>query len=1271
MKGLRVFALVLLGCGALPAQTSTTGKVIGTVSDPSGAVIVNANITLVDTRTNVTVSTVSNEAGQYTFASVLPGLYRLSASMAGFRQAVVQNVIVEVAKSFVIDLKMEVGATAETVEVVASGVAELQTQDSTVGAVIKGDPLLRMPAINRSAAALLTLQPMVTPSRGVTDPNFAGQVAGMRSDQNTFSLDGADATDLTSGTGGYFAAAIDWSGPTPLIPVPLESVEEFRVSTTNPNATFGRSAGGQVSMVTKRGTNLLHGSAYWYHQNDNLNANNWQFNRVGIKRPELKDNRFGTSLGGPLVKDKLFIFGHYEGRRFPRAVSAVRNVPSAELRQGILRFTDANGTINSYNIRNFDPRNRGLSPVISALWNKLPLGNDPTVGDGLNTLGFRGPVDNSVRMDFGVARMDYHFTGNWRLNSTYRYSTQSVNDIGQVDIAGLTGGASGQIRPGGQTPVEPRFFSTQLSGMIRPNLINEFNVGFSRNFWAYKRINPFPQVPGTSAALMVGQGTLDSGIDVDTQRARSRIWREQTYQINNNLSWIRGKHTLQFGGSFRHMPVFHERDDKVIGSLTTLVYEATAQNNAVSIAAANRPPSCGAGVTANCILTGDVARYNTLFAAGLGMIDKAGVVVTRDTDLNSQPLGTPMRINASFRSYEIYANDVWRVNPGLTITAGLTFSVQTPPVDRNSLQTLMLDAGTNRPIDVKTFFPARAAAAAQGQTFNPTITYQPIRNASQKYIYDIDWNNVGPRIAAAWNPSGGGLFGKLFGDRKSVLRAGYGVTFDRTNGVGVVMLPILGVGFSQTATCNGPRIDGTCANSSDATNAFRIGVDGATVPIPQLARPSIPVTPGISGETLSFAIDPKLRVGRSQSIDFTIQRELPKTFIVEAGYVARISSNLPQNYELNAVPLNFKDPASGQTFGQAFNAVADQVRSGVAANRVTNQPFFENQFRGVAACGASCTQYLAGARSTEFNQGALNGLTNFLNTIRPGGPFYNRQVINLFVRGSDGEAFYNAAFFTLTKRFSSGLTFTTNYTFSKTLDEYGLNQENIGVVSNPYDLSTDWGPAIFDRTHVFNGNYFYELPFGRGKRFDVSNPVADRVFGGWYLSGIFTASSGFPLILNQHGQAFGGAQLFNGLSPGMIPLRGGFDYSTTVNTNSRGQGTVGTSADPARRGSGMNIFSNPQAVTESVRFIRPGEDGRHGRGFARGLKRWNWDLSIGKKTTITERVKLAMSFDFINVLNRVEFADPSMSFFNPAAFGVITAQWATPRQVQFGFRVEF
>jgi hypothetical protein len=139
----------------------------------------------------------------------------------------------------------------------------------------------------------------------------------------------------------------------------------------------------------------------------------------------------------------------------------------------------------------------------------------------------------------------------------------------------------------------------------------------------------------------------------------------------------------------------------------------------------------------------------------------------------------------------------------------------------------------------------------------------------------------------------------------------------------------------------------------------------------------------------------------------------------------------------------------------------------------------------------------------------------------------------------------------------------------------------------------------------------------------------------------------------------------------MIPLRGGFDYSTTVNTNSRGQGTVGTSADPARRGSGMNIFSNPQAVTESVRFIRPGEDGRHGRGFARGLKRWNWDLSIGKKTTITERVKLAMSFDFINVLNRVEFADPSTSFFNPAAFGVITAQWATPRQVQFGFRVEF
>lgn len=1255
---------------AVHGQTASTATVVGTVTDMSGGVVAGASVNLTEPATGVSRSTQTNEAGQYTFVTVPPGTYRLTVSASGFRQAAVEQVKLEVAKAYTVNVQLEIGSLTETIEVRAEARNELQTLDSTVGAVIQGDALLRLPTINRSAGALLTLQPLVTPSRGMGDSNYTGQVAGMRSDQNTFNLDGVDATDVTSGTSGYFAGAIDWAGATPTIPVPLESVEEFRVSTTNSNATFGRSSGGQVSLVTRRGTNDLHGSLYWYHQNDNLNANRWDSNRLGIRKPELKDNRFGASLGGPLLRNRLFLFGNYEGRRFPRSSLVTRLVPSEELKRGILRFRDASGTIREYNVRHFDPRGVGLSPVVSALWAKLPAGNDPGRGDGLNTLGFTAPGENPIRMDFGVARMDYHLGSNWRLASTYRYATQMETALGQVDIANLTG-CGKQICPGGSTPVEPRFFSATLAGTLTPRLTSETNLGYKRGWWAYRRINPFPQVPGTAAALMVAQGTLDSGIDVDTQRARSRIWRDQSYSLNQNLSWTAGKHLVQFGGQAALFRVFHERDDKVIGSLTTPVYELNA-SNFVSISAGARPPTCGGSVTTNCLQPGDVQRWNDLFAAGLGMVDKGGLIVTRDGDLNNQPFGTPMRIFGRFQNYEGYINDVWRLRPSLTLTLGLAYSIQTPVTDDNGLQTVLINAQDNQEIVARELYEARRRAGDQGQTFNPVIGYVPIRQyARRKKIYDVDANNFAPRIAAAWNPQfASGLPGLLFGDRKSVLRGGYAITYDRINGVGVVMLPILGVGFSQTATCNAPAAGGGCSSGTNENTAFRIGVDGDRLPIPTLAKPQVPIVPGTGGEALSFSIDPKMRIGRSQSINFTIQRELPGNMILEMGYVGRWSNELPQNFQLNSMYLHFRDQASGQTFAQAFDAVALQLRRGTPAAQVTAQPFFENQLRGVDRCTPTCTNWLASSQAVRFVQGQVNNLMNAINSVRPGGPFYSRQVQDLFVRGSGGRANYNAGFLSLTRR-GRGLTYTLNYTFSKTLDQYGLNQENIGVSSTPFDLDVDYGPAIFDRTHVFNGQWFYDLPFGRGKRWPLEG-LADKVLGGWYIGGIYTANSGLPLLAGTHTQVFGGAQLFGGLAAGAVPVTPQ-KFANSAVTSLQVSGSVGSAGNvtATSKGSQVNLFADPAAVFNSLRQIEISRDFRHGRNVFRGLPRWNLDLSLGKRTAITEGIRMSFSADFINALNRREFADPGLSLFNPAAFGVINSQFASPRQIQLGLRFEF
>src|SRR6202043_2627017 len=269
---------------------------------------------LLDIATSSTRAQTSNSAGQYAFVGLPPGDYRLGVTRPSFRQSVLPLKI-EVAKAYTANITLEVGDFTEIVEVKAAGV-ELQTVDATVGNVIRGESMLRLPNINRSALVYYSLQPLVMPTYAGLGTNNAGQVAGARSDQTTFTVDGVDVSDNIVGNiggpdqGGLIGAAV---------PVPSESIEEFRVATTNPNASFGRASGGNFLFVTKRGTNTLHGSAYEYLQNDNLNANTWTNNRTGIRKPELKDNRFGGSIGGPIWKDRTFVYGNYEGRRLPQA----------------------------------------------------------------------------------------------------------------------------------------------------------------------------------------------------------------------------------------------------------------------------------------------------------------------------------------------------------------------------------------------------------------------------------------------------------------------------------------------------------------------------------------------------------------------------------------------------------------------------------------------------------------------------------------------------------------------------------------------------------------------------------------------------------------------------------------------------------------------------------------------------------------------------------------------------------------------------------------
>ena len=310
-----VLFLSLVVCvGRAKAQTATTATVLGTVSDPSGAVIGGASVTIKNLGTGISRTTTANAAGQYTFPSITPGTYSLAVTMQGFRTAAVSSLVVNVSKSYQINFKLLLGRVSQTVQVQATAAVQLQTTSAQVGNAVGGTEMMRLPTLQHDATELVSLQPGVQPgSGGFPTPDVRS--AGAMDEQNTYTLDGVDISDNLVGDSTW-------------LPVPLYSVQEFDIGVADPNSTFGRSSGAQVALVGRHGTNQYHGAVYWYHQNDQLNANPWENNRAGIKRTELKDNRGGFRVGGPIWKGKTFFFANYELRRFPQSVNISRIVPS-------------------------------------------------------------------------------------------------------------------------------------------------------------------------------------------------------------------------------------------------------------------------------------------------------------------------------------------------------------------------------------------------------------------------------------------------------------------------------------------------------------------------------------------------------------------------------------------------------------------------------------------------------------------------------------------------------------------------------------------------------------------------------------------------------------------------------------------------------------------------------------------------------------------------------------------------------------------------------
>jgi Carboxypeptidase regulatory-like domain len=1260
----------------------------------------------------------TNVVGQYTFVNVTPGPYEISVKKDGFRTATVSDLTVDVGKSYNVDVKLDLGSAAESVTVTTEARVELQTTDAQVGDVIGGTTLSRLPTLTRDASELLTLQPGTTPYDTPANGGFGnngGTVAGARSDQNAVTLDGIDITDNTVGGG---ATAQNF------IPTGVESLEEFRVGVTNSTTDFNRASGGNITLVSKGGSNSLHGDGYWFHQSDGYNANSWDLNHTPdgaqpfTRKAPFKDNREGVSVGGPIIHDKTFFFGNYEARRFPSASQVSHIVPTDNLRNGILSFKDASGVVRQYNLATStacgpsgnlacDPRSIGISPTIQAIYNLNPAGNDASLPgvDGNNTTGFLTSASTPIKYDFVTFRLDHNFSQKMHFFGKYIYSRNLQTTPNQIEaisgkpVAATTGN---DLRGDGAIGALDYAFNSSTSNVVRYGWIRSrsFLPGLSPTASATQLALSGTNTPAGFVAQAPGlaqTGLIDVPIDVDTQRARTQGNFQRNKQLVDNLSHIHGRHTIAAGGDVHWLPLIAQRNDKVVGSLASLVAteDADVFGTNQTIPAVNRPPSCSSTLTTFCLQPTDVLRWDRLYAATLGIVDNVNVLAVRNGSLTPQPFGTPLIANTNQQAYDFYGQDTWRIKSSLTLTYGLGYGWQTPPTEAHGQQTFEIDSSTGKILTAAGYIQAKMQAAAVGQIFNPTIGYLPIRNSGRSAIWNTDYGDVAPRVSLAWSPSyNDGKRGKLFGANKTVIRAGFGIYYDRVNNVQSVEIPQLGVGFAQTLVlptpaCNlngsstGVGCNPAAGSGNIGASGFRVGVDG-TLPVPTVPAVTSPIVPALGGENLSFEVDPNFKVGKSYSIDFTVQRELPGNMLMEIGYIGRLGRDLPNSVDFDSSPYQFLDKASGQTFAQAFDAVAHEL----AANKpVTDQPWFNNQLGGLNAgiVVASCTtptNCLATQAASAFLSQSVGSVFGVIDGDRQtlGMPTFNNHQINfaLFMRTHNDLSNYHAATVTLRKRPSHGLQFDLNYTFSKSLDQVGTVQNNAGTYATSFNPNFQYGPSLFDRTHVFNAIFNYDLPAGGSHKFSFGNSIANKVIGGWYVSGVFRATSGPPLTVTDGD--LGGGFFANGLNA--IPLvgtnLGAGTHGGVCSTNGFGSAGDGPNCGANLTGTGLNLFANPGAISSDFRPVNISTDGRDGTGNAlRGLGLWNLDTRLGKTTSFHERFKVEISADFFNIFNHVNFFQPILNLQNPATFGVISQELIPAdrtqgsRWIQLGLRVSF
>jgi hypothetical protein len=1243
-KALAVCALNLAFCLVASSQGTTT-RITGTVTDPQGSPVTGATVSIKREGQGVPLVTQTSDTGQYVFDLIQAGKYEVTVERVGFNKFVSTDNVAQINVPTTVNVTLTVGDVNATVTVVGAAEAVQTATSGNVSSTVDAKTVESLPIVGtrgRNPLDLLNFQPGV-----VTGGNTGGlvQVHGSRDRAFNFTLDGIDINESTFGG----------SNSTPVKPNP-EAIQEFQIITSNPTAEQGRSSGAQVTFVTKSGTNEFHGNLFEFYQTPRFNAKSYAETIARSSKGQFVQHIFGGSFGGPIpdlgwgegrkpgfLRDKAFFFVNLQMLRAYDTALVNRTVYTQEARNGFFRYVvgrananaggganaavDATGAallpsctvapapcIATYNANTQSPFT--FDPTTTKYINEMPLPNNFFSGDGLNTARFSWLSPQRERQRDFVAKVDYILN---QQNAFYvRFNHGNQNTFGDS----VNGGRP--IFPNTPRIVDtyrtPRNLAVNWRFSPTPRLTNEVTVGHARYGFIFD--TPAADPAYNFVFLTISDSNLN-----DSYNARF----VKTNQIIDNITFDFSPHTIKGGINFR---LGRHRDDRYSVAGSTIEGKVSLNNSAALFNGSTAGvPSFGLPATGNTgINSTDQTTLRSYLANLVGFVNNVNrAFVSNGTSFD--PPGTRWLSEAKYDEYDFYIQDNWKIRPNFLLDIGVRWEVKMNP------------EAVNRPILVPDQSVKLGAA--------PSNTLKWVAGE----LFDDQFGLILPSVGFAWDP---------FKSGKTSIRANYRMATDR--------FPTFLFGSSI--------FQGTPGNNASQSNtAFgqaggllrNVGpVIAGLVPAQspaQLAQP-----PALSSNTLSV-IDPDMTYPQVHSFLLSFQREMGKSNVFEFNYIRKHAVHLLGGYNINQANIFATDPrCPGQNFVQAWTTVMNNAAAptpcliGLFRN-ASGAAYTTTTFRSDFSADNAVQSTLGGAtaNSVAATARALAVLTGTRSLTSLGfSPFFFMQFpqfsggFNVF--DSSDFSNYSGLEFIFKRRFSTGLGFQVAYTRSISKDNRSFDPTqttvSTGVVQsasstpfNIFDRTLNYSWSDFDRRHVFQATWVWELPFGEGRRFKFDNSVLNYMISGWQFSGTFLMQSGNPFTV------------YTGFNT----------FSSVVGSLATCNGCTREMGKLILDGGGLNFWFD-QATRAKFGTPAAGEISDIPRNFFIGPSYWQPDFSLLRKFRLTERFNLDFRVDARNAFNHPNFANPNAVVTNTttAPFGRINDSVTNnARRVQFSMKLNF